>query len=414
VAAGGRLAWHPAEQPELGVLGAVGGATVVIDGLLGIGARGAPRPPLDNIIATLNRARVEAKNFDVVAVDVPSGLDADTGIAERAVQADATVILGAVKRGLLAPSALLFLGEPVLADIGVIEGPESAPQALTASSVRRLLPRPLPGAHKGSYGRLLVVGGSAKYPGAPSLVCGAAVRSGTGIVTLAASPSVRDVVASRVGEATFLPLSDGGLVDDPEESARRVIDQMAGFAALAIGPGLSTDGGAVAAVETILRARARLGLPAVIDADALNALAQRPGWTEWLGPNVVLTPHPGELRRLAEVAADEPPWDLAGRLAVAWGVTLVVKGAITAIGAGAEMWVHARPNPALGTGGTGDVLTGITGALLARGLAPPAAARLAVWAHGEAGAAAATGKLAGGLAASDLLTEVPRALAKTL
>jgi NAD(P)H-hydrate epimerase len=258
-----------------------------------------------------------------------------------------------------------------------------------------------------------VVAGSAKYPGAPSLVCGAAVRTGAGIVTLAASPSVRDVVAARVGEATFLPLPDGGLVDEPEESARRIVDRMPDFGALAIGPGLSTDGGAVAAVETIVRARARIGMPAVIDADALNALAQRPGWTEWLGSNVVLTPHPGELRRLADVAADDSPWEQASRLAAAWGVSLVVKGAITAIGARDATWVHARPNPALGTGGTGDVLTGITGALLTRGLPPPVAAQLAVWVHGEAGAAAAAGKTLGGLAASDLLVEIPRALAKT-
>jgi NAD(P)H-hydrate epimerase len=127
----------------------------------------------------------------------------------------------------------------------------------------------------------------------------------------------------------------------------------------------------------------------------------------------VITPHPGELHRLAPDAgeAEEPSWNLARRLAQGWGVTLVIKGAFTGIGAGDSAWVHARPNPGLATGGTGDVLTGIVAALLARGLSPAGAARLGVWTHGEAGWQVTRGRPAGGSVASDLLPAIPAALA---
>jgi NAD(P)H-hydrate epimerase len=149
-----------------------------------------------------------------------------------------------------------------------------------------------------------------------------------------------------------------------------------------------------------------------VDADALNVLARLPSWAKWIGGDVVMTPHIGELRRLAPTEdLATPPWEIARRYATAWGVTLVVKGAFTGIGSQSEAWVNACPNPALATGGTGDILTGIIGGLLARGLQPQAAARLGVWVHSQAGERAARGLSAGGLMASDLLPEIPRALA---
>jgi ADP-dependent NAD(P)H-hydrate dehydratase / NAD(P)H-hydrate epimerase len=414
MAAGGRVVWHSEAQVELAVRSVLVGATVAVDGLLGIGGRGAPRPPLDRIIAALNRERAERPELSVVSVDVPSGLDADSGAAEGAVVADATVVLGGMKQGLLAPAALDFTGELVLGDIGVVEGPDAAPHMVTPGAVKGLLPRPRPSAHKGSNGRLLVVAGSARYIGAAFLVSAAAVRAGAGIVALAAPPTLRDVVASRLAEATYIPLPDGGPAVDPRECAERIRQELGAFSALAIGPGLSTAEGVGDFVEAVLRERARIGIPTVVDADALNVLAQRPGWEGWIGENIIMTPHLGELRRLTSVDDGEAPWATAGRLAQRWGVTLVVKGPCTAIGSADRVDVHARPNPALASGGTGDVLTGITGGLLARGVPPAEAARLAVWVHGETGAAAARGKLAGGLMASDLLDEIPGALAQVI
>ncbi|HZT07932.1 MAG TPA: NAD(P)H-hydrate dehydratase [Chloroflexota bacterium] len=412
---GGQVVWLPERESSRAVEGALFSATVAIDGLLGIGASGSPRPPLAAMVEAVNAVRTRMSGLDVVSVDVPSGLNADTGEATLAVRADATVVLGGMKRGLLASSALAVAGDLIPADIGVVDGPPTAPVLLTRGTVRGLLARPRPDAHKGTFGRLLVVAGSESYVGAAYLVCAAAVRVGAGIVTLAATRTLRDVVASRLPEATYLLLPDGGMAGCGAESASLIAQALPRYTALAIGPGLSTAGGVPSAVEAVLRARAQHGVGAVVDADALNALSGRPGWHQWLGHDVVMTPHLGELARLTgRESGDEAPWAKARRLADAWGATLLIKGACTAIASSRGVWVHARPNPALGTAGTGDVLTGTIGGLLARGLDVDAAARLGAWVHGEAGARAALGRRAGGLMASELLAEIPAVLATTL
>ncbi len=433
VAAGGRIVRQAEASDHSAVDSAAilellfAAAEVAIDGLLGIGSRGAPRPPLDVVVRAVNAVRERTRRPYVVAVDNPSGLDADSGQAPGdAVRADATVVLGAAKQGLLTPSAVPYTGRLLFADIGVVPGPADAPELVDDQSIRGLLPRPPADAHKYTFGRALVVAGSDRYLGAAYLASAAAIRAGAGLVTLAAPRWLRDVVASRLAEITYLPLPDAGLAGAPEESATRIIPSLDTFSTLAIGPGLSLDGGVADAVEAILRERARLRLPAVIDADGLNALGQRPGWPTWIGPNVVLTPHLGEMRRLlasdqdsdgssADLAASGPAgWERIRALAQRWGVTLLLKGPFTAIASGDKLWIHAGPNPALATAGTGDVLTGIIAGLLARGLTPSAAARLGVWIHGQAGAVMATKRPAGGLMASELLDEIPAGLAAAL
>lgn len=418
VDAGGSLIWHTDVDPDLAVRAAVSRCDVVIDGLLGIGSRGAPRPPLDAIIGALNACHAGAERPLVVAVDTPSGLDADTGEAAGvAVRADATVVLGAAKRGLLRPEALAWTGALHFANIGIVDGPAEAAELIDLPSLRgRLPPRP-PDAHKGTFGRLLVVAGSERFVGAAYLTCAAAVRAGAGVVTLAAPPWLRNAIAPRLAEITYLPLPDAGLAGAPEESARRIMAELDGCDALALGPGLSMEGGVTGAVELVLRERARRALPAVVDADGLNALARLPEWPSWIGEGVVLTPHPGELRRLtmggpgAEVG---PVWERARALGAQWGVVLLIKGPFTSIGASGRAWVHVGPNPVLATAGTGDVLTGIIAGLLARGIEPVVAARLGAWAHGQAGRVLASGKTAGGLLASELLGELPGVLAQVV
>lgn len=283
-------------------------------------------------------------------------------------------------------------------------------------SIRGVLPRPAPNAHKGSFGRLLVIAGSDRYVGAAYLTCAAAVRAGAGIVTLAAPRWLRDVVASRLPEVIYLPLPDTGPAGEPDECMKRVGPVLPAYSALALGPGLSTEGGVGEFVEAVLRQWAQLGAPAVVDADGLNALASRPGWNEWIGDRVVMTPHVGELGRLAPGEQDEnqAPWETARRLSRAWGVTLVIKGAFTAIASGESTWVHPRPNPGLATAGTGDVLTGLVAGLLARGLSPAQAACLGVWIHGAAGERVTAGRPAGGSMASELLAGIPFALARAV
>jgi ADP-dependent NAD(P)H-hydrate dehydratase / NAD(P)H-hydrate epimerase len=414
--AGGRVIWHPDQDDNLDLDAALNDANVVIDGLLGIGTRGPLRAPLDAIVAALNAYRASHPSLLVVAVDNPSGIDADSGDALGvAVRADATVVLGAAKQGLLTPRAVPLTGELLFADVGIARGRADGAELLDRASVRELLPERAADAHKGTFGRLLVVAGSERYVGAAYLASAAAVRTGAGVVTLAAPPWLRDVIASRLAEVTFLPLPDAGFAGEPDESARRVVSELAGFTALALGPGLSVDGGVGDSVEAILRARAKRDLPAVVDADALNVLAQRPGWQEWIGSGVILTPHAGELQRLTGLTlkeSEQPEWDRVRSLAADWKVTLVGKGAFTAVGTQRTVWVQPRPNPALATAGTGDVLTGIIGGLLARGLAAEDAARLGVWVHAQAGLVAGEDKREGGMMASELLDEIPYSLAE--
>ncbi|MPZ14486.1 MAG: NAD(P)H-hydrate dehydratase [Chloroflexi bacterium] len=418
---GGRVVEQQAARLAESIRLALERCSVAVDGLLGIGALGPPRPPLIDVIEEVNAWRARTPDPIVVAVDTPSGLDADTGIAPGAVmRADVTVVLGGAKRGLLTPAAAQHTGQLVFADIGIADGPDGATEVVTDASVRGALAATPPDAHKGALGRLLVVAGSERYVGAANLVCAAGLRAGAGIVTLACPRWLRDVVAGGLPELTYLPLPDGGPAIEPDRCAALILDALPSFNALALGPGLSTEGGVGAFVESALRGRGRRTIPAVVDADGLNALAARTGWTEWIGPDVVMTPHRGELRRLAPQTdtadnnVDTTPWEAVRPLARAWGVTLVLKGAFTAIGSDDRAWVHAKPNPALATAGTGDVLTGIVGGLLARGMQPAEAARLAVWVHGTAGDLAGRGRPAGGLAASDLLAEIPLALAEAL
>ena len=414
-AEGGRLFGHAGADAG-GVSEALEGAVVVVDGLLGIGGRGPLRPPLSHVAEAVNAAHHKNPELLIVAVDAPSGVDADTGASEGvAIRADATVVLGGAKRGLLTPEALQYTGRLIFADIGIVDACPEAPKLLTRDSVRGTLSAPAPDAHKGTFGRLLVVAGSERYVGAAYLVCAAAVRAGAGIVTLASPRWLRDVISARLPEITYLPLPDAGPAGAPHKSAETILGELEGFSAMAIGPGLSTDGGVVEFVEAILRRRAERPLPTVVDADGLNALARLDGWPKWIGDGVVMTPHLGELRRLAPDAdAAVAPWDTVARLSSIWPSTLVLKGPFTAIGHGGSAWVHALPNPGLATGGTGDVLTGIIGGLVARGVAPERAARLGVWVHGGAGALAASGRSAGGVMASDLIFGISGSLAETL
>ncbi|MEA2639773.1 MAG: ADP-dependent NAD(P)H-hydrate dehydratase / NAD(P)H-hydrate epimerase, partial [Chloroflexota bacterium] len=395
---------------------ALAGADIAIDGLLGIGARGAPRPPFDDIIRELNCWHAE-RGIIVVAVDGPSGVDPDTGdVPGIAVDADLTVVLGGAKRGLLTGSAAAHCGRYVFADIGLIGEPPDAAEVITLDSLAGVLRRPAPESHKYTFGRLLVVASSERYVGAAMLVCGAAMRAGAGVVTLASPRWMRNVVASRLPEVTYLLLPDAGPAEDPQGCAVRVVDQLGDFTALALGPGLSTEAGTPEFVERVLRARAETGPAVVVDADGLNCLARRDGWPAWIGRDVVLTPHLGELRRLAPRVGEsgDPPWEIAGQHAASWGTTLVVKGAFTGIGAGGRAWVHAGPNPAMATAGTGDILTGTIGGLLARGVPPTDAARLGVWAHSQAGEVAGGALLAGGMVATELLEYIPAALAEAV
>lgn len=402
---------------------ALRGARVAVDALVGIGARGALREPLAAAAQTLNEvARARGPALAVVAVDIPSGMDADSGaVPGTAVWADHTVALGAVKSGLLRFPAAERAGTLVPADIGL---PASAAATLPydlldeTALAGTLPPRPLD-AHKYRFGRVLAVAGSAQYLGAAVLCVGAAARAGAGLVSAACPPQARPALASRVPEAVFAPV-DLGPDLDPARAAASLLPLLEAGATLLIGPGLGRHEPAIQLVRALVAARASLASSAglVVDGDGLFALAQWPGWWEQLGPNAVLTPHAGELARLVEAdpagpPPDGAPWEAAAALAARWSCVLVAKGPFTSVArptGQAQVWGWA--NPALATAGSGDVLAGLCAGLLAQGRGAWDAARLAVGVHAGAARALQTRRGWRTLLASDLLDEIPAELAR--
>jgi NAD(P)H-hydrate epimerase len=395
-------------------------SAVAVDGLLGIGAHGAPRPPLADIARTLNAVRTSVgSRLRVLAVDVPSGIDADSGAAEgECVQADVTVVLGGLKQGLLRFPAAARAGVLLAGDIGLppVEQVTPSIRTLDRGLVMPDAPRRPVEGHKGSFGRVVVVGGSRDYYGAPYLAGAAALRSGCGLLAFAVAPPLQAVLAGLLPEATYLVLPDNAPVDRTSKAAATVLQALRDAQALLIGPGLGRSEGAMQLVESIVVEREpnSAGVPAVIDADALFALAQRPALLDYLGPGVVLTPHHGEMARLTgqetgAIAAS--PWDVARDAARRWGAVVVLKGPFTVVAVpSGEAWVWPRANPALATGGTGDVLAGTIAGLLAQGLDAAAAARVSVYVH----ATAALAHLAA--AGTDLLlaSDLPAAIARQL
>jgi NAD(P)H-hydrate epimerase len=294
----------------------------------------------------------------------------------------------------------------------VTDGPSPVPLELDDRLAAALVPTRDPRAHKGTHGSLLIVAGSLDLAGAALLVASAAVRAGAGLVRLAVPASLQPVVAGRVPEAvtTGLPETDAGELDGDA-----AVGHIESFApdALVVGPGLAPDPGTTRLVERLVRSP---GPPVVLDAEALNRLATRARWWD-TGPaeparSAVLTPHPREFARLEEGdAVGDDDAERAARAAAAahrWGCVVVLKGACTVIAA-PDRSVRRAPfeNPALATAGTGDVLAGTIGALLAQGMATADAASLGVYLHGAAGERMRERFGDAGLTASDL----PRAIA---
>ncbi|HSD18785.1 MAG TPA: NAD(P)H-hydrate dehydratase [Anaeromyxobacter sp.] len=392
------------EAGELGGLDA-GPGDVVVDAIFGTGLSRAPEGAFARAIERIHAARTAGAR--VLAVDVPSGLSADTGrpLGAACVRADRTVTFAFQKRGLVLHPGPSFAGEVGVADIGIpAEAAERVPvrcEVLDAAAARALLPPRRPDAHKGDAGRLLVVAGSPGKTGAAHLALTGALRGGAGLVTLAARPEALPLALSGRPEAMSVALPGTGPLGRADLQA--LLAAAKGVDALAIGPGIPRG----AETGELLRAfleRARL--PAVLDADALNALAEEPARLPGLGVPLVLTPHPGEMARLCGTtieAVQADRIDLAVAKAREWRATIVLKGSRTVIAdPDGPAAVIPTGNAGMATGGTGDVLAGLVGALLAGGLAPAAAARVGAWVHGRAGDLVAARLGERGLLAGDL------------
>ena len=369
-------------------------ATGVADGLLGIGST----PPLRGPVAAMLHALPQVTGQLRLAIDVPSGVDADTGQADpNAFSATDTLATGPIKLGTVLHPGIAYAGLIEALDIGLGKeiAASGAAQIIDAATIRGLAPaRPLDG-HKGTFGRLLIVGGSAAYRGAPALAALAAQSTGAGVVTIASVEAAVGACAAAAPAATFrvLPANADGCIGASEDA----IQALGRPSALLLGPGLSRS----ECSDTLARdlaAGARQGVPTVIDADGLNALADQPDTLHALGSNAILTPHPGEMRRLLGLSGTPRGADMMNAtrdLAARSGAVVIGKGSPTFIAADNQLYLLARPNPALAAAGSGDVLAGAVAALAAQGLAPVDAARLGVWLHARAAEIAGDRRIAG-------------------
>jgi NAD(P)H-hydrate epimerase len=369
----------------------LGEPDVIVDALFGTGFTGTPR---DDAAALIER--INASPARVFAVDVPSGVDASTGeVPGAAVEADATVTFHGRKVGIVVAPGRFHAGRVHVADIG-LEHRDTA-MLLALPEILRSVPRRSERDNKYTAGHVLVVGGSPGMTGAPSLTAAAALRADAGYVTVAARESVLSVLEERLVEAVKKPLPEA-LGD---AAADAVLELAEKASAVALGPGLGRDDGARTLVRRLLR---ELPIPVVADADALFELEP----AEWPAPRV-LTPHEGELKRL--LGEDVAPHRLAAvrDATQRFGCVVLLKGADTLVAApDAPVLVAAGGRPSLATAGTGDVLTGIVAAFLAKGVEPQRAAAAAAVAPQRASVEAPQ---RAGLVASDLIEALPRALA---
>lgn len=408
IAAG--VVWRVLTEPLTEV--AFTGVAGIIDALLGIGAYGALREPLSTWVEAAN-----ASGAYVLAVDTPSGINADTGeVPGPAIEADCTLTFTAPKRGLLIYPAAGFAGEVVVADIGIdprFAQVDSAPEIWTADEYAALLPLPALDAHKDSRGRVLVIAGSGTYPGAAVLAARGAMRAGAGYVALAVPQAIVPIAHAHLLAVPVIGLPHGKTHAFSSAAAAKLVQMSREFDAVVLGPGLTLADGAVATARSIV---AEVGVPLVVDADALNALVDAQGLIAARTPPTVLTPHPGELGRLLGTGGSAVQRDrIAASAKLATGsCAVVLKGAGTVISGAGRQVINVSGTPALATAGTGDVLAGITGAFLAQGLGPFEAGALAAYVHGRAGEAAAAALTPVCVNSEDLPDYLPIAVAELL
>jgi len=388
-----------ADDDSLALRSALADASVVVDGILGTGIKGAPRARQARAIQAINRAGVP-----VFALDTPSGIDADTGCIEgEAVVAQVTVALGWPKLGTLLQPARANVGRLIAVEIGfppLGDGTFGAAVVTPAwASERR--PRREPDTHKNRVGALLLVAGRSGMAGAAVMAGRAALRAGVGLLRIASAAENREIIQASVPEAVFI-------AGDEAEAVR---EAAVASHAVAAGPGLGDGAEGATLLEVVLEATA--GCPTVLDADALNLAAsgRGPGVGHWAqGRDVLVTPHLGEMRSLSGLTPEiiaEDRMSVARTLASESGATVLLKGLPSiVVPADGTCWVDTVGSSDLATGGMGDVLTGVAGALLAQGSTPDVAGALALYTIGRA--AARTDKGAG-LTPSDVIEALPAA-----
>jgi hydroxyethylthiazole kinase-like uncharacterized protein yjeF len=391
---------------------------IVVDALFGTGKARPLEKATRQVLESVKEAKARNSNLQIIALDLPSGLDADAGTVEGAcLTADLTVTLGYPKHGLYLFPGAARLGKLVVADIGIPPrlAEDVVTETVTVEGMRALLPHRPPNANKGTFGRLLVAGGSINYVGAVYLACAAAARVGAGLVTLATARSLQPILASKLAEVTYTPLPEAepGIV--ASDAAAAIHDELAQYDVLLLGCGLGQSPSAAEFVQSTLFSPPNL--PALIlDADGLNILAKTPDWWKKLPADAVLTPHPGEMSRLTGLSVAEiqsKRLSVAREAAASWHKTIVLKGPYTVIAApDGRARINASVNAGLASAGTGDVLAGVIAGLAAQGLSTFDAAVTGVFLHSQAGEVV-RGELGdAGMIASDLLNVLPLVISR--
>lgn len=411
LASGGRVSDLGAVDDPQALASELRRAGVVVDAIFGTGLNSRVEGPAARLVEAIEAARRPSgaaagrgSSPVVLAVDLPSGLDGDTGEPwGRAVPADVTVVLGGTKLGLLLPAARPFVGRLVEVDIGLapeaVAGIEPLARAATARMAAALLPARRVSGHKGTHGHVVVAAGSPGKAGAAALAGRGAIRGGAGLVTIATPGAVRDLVAGLLPEA---------MTESWPEETDGWRHLLTGRDAVVCGPGLGRGTAEIAVARSL---SLEAPIPLVLDADGLNAFEGRVDELRSAPGPRVLTPHPGEASRLAGGSVAEIQADRLGfarSLAARTASVVALKGAGTVVAApDGRTCVNTTGSSILGTGGTGDVLAGLLAALLAQGLDAFSAARLGVYLHGLAGERIAARRGDAGLLASELADEIP-------
>ncbi|PWB46308.1 MAG: bifunctional ADP-dependent NAD(P)H-hydrate dehydratase/NAD(P)H-hydrate epimerase [Candidatus Methylomirabilota bacterium] len=391
--------------------GTIERADLVVDAILGTGTTGPAKGIFGEAIELLNRS-----GRPIVALDIPSGLNSDEGVIPGpSIHALLTVTFGLPKRALILYPAAACAGRVVTVNIGLprplLTDPLLDVSLVQAEDLVRALPPRDPNAHKGTYGHVLVLAGSPGKTGAAAMCALSALRIGAGLVTLGLPESLNDAMEAKLTEVMTEPLPETGERTVSFAALERVLDLAKGKRVVAIGPGLSIHPETAELVRAVVQT---VGTQVVVDADGITALGPNLETLRTVSPPPILTPHPGELARLLGIDRDEIVRNripIAQKVATSLGVYLVLKGARTLVAnPDGRVAINMTGNAGMATGGTGDVLTGLIGGLLAQGVDVDLAAKAAVYLHGLAGdlAAEAVGQEA--MVASDLMTQIPEAI----
>ena len=387
--------------------------SIILDCMLGTGIKGEARGFIREVIEFVNQ--ISGKYLlKVVAVDIPSGMDANTGTG-LCVNTYATLTMGLPKVGLVKPGLEDKTGYIIPVDIripkGLINEIKSNLEYLTAGDFYDVLHERKPSSHKGKFGHVLVLAGSPQYTGAAYLCAQGALRVGSGLVTLGVPKSLRTVYQIKANEYMTLGLSEteaGTLSIDAYECIMEFLEKAD---ALAIGPGLSMHPDTIKLVKKIISASDK---PLVVDADGINAIAEELLVLRKAKASLVLTPHLGEMAKLLHSSVksvQSDKWKITKELADKYGVTIALKGFHSTIaGSDKKIYINSSGNPYMASGGIGDILTGMISGFLAQGLSPLESAKLGVYLHGTAGDLAASEAIGAGILASDLICKIPFAI----